>query len=264
MVRATENFSMTSDPRMHSRFPGMIQVGDNFFHSSAVVGPDVVVGKNNVVGPFAVIVGNVQIGDGNWFGPHTTIGTAAQYATERNEYKETGFLPIRIGSHNTFREYTTVHEPSSTQTLIEDHCYFMSYSHVSHDTIIRSKVTLTNGVQIGGFTEVQYAATVGLLTTIHQFTTIGAFSMVGMSSVVAKDLPPFLKWTGNPARCRGVNSVGLRRHGFSQQLIDAIAAACASNAPLPPEALSYVEEFRARNAETGRAVAEGEGGSASS
>jgi UDP-N-acetylglucosamine acyltransferase len=235
----------------------MTEVDENFLHSSSVIGPDVVLGKGNIVGPFAVIVGNVKIGDDNWFGPHTTIGTAAQYATNRYEYKEAEFLPIRIGSHNTFREYTTVHEPSKHTTLIEEYCYLMAYSHVSHDTIIRSKVTLTNGVQIGGFTEIQYGATIGLLTTIHQFTTVGAFSMVGMSSVVARDLPPFLKWTGNPARCMGVNAVGLQRNGFSADVIDAIERAYASEAPaFPKEALSYVEEFRARNGATERPIAQ--------
>jgi UDP-N-acetylglucosamine acyltransferase len=239
------------------RFPGMMQVDGNFLHSSAVIGPDVVLGKGNIVGPFAVIVGNVEIGDDNWFGPHTTIGTAAQYAKERYEHKEAEFLPIRIGNHNTFREYTTVHEPSTHATLIEDDCYFMAYSHVPHDTTIRSRVTLTNGVQLGGFTEIQYGATIGLLTAIHQFTTVGAYSMVGMSSVVAKDLPPFLKWTGNPARCRGVNVVGLERSGFSQEVIEAIVRAYGSEAPaFPQEAIRYVEEFRDRNALTGRAVAE--------
>ncbi len=248
---------MHTNTRTLFRFPGMTEVDGNFLHSSAVIGPDVVLGKGNIVGPFAVIVGNVEIGDDNWFGPHVTIGTAAQYAKERYEHKEMGFLPIRIGNHNTFREYTTVHEPSTHATLIEDDCYLMAYGHVSHDTIIRSNVTLTNGVQIGGFTEIQYGATIGLLTTIHQFTTIGAFSMVGMSSVVAKDLPPFLKWTGNPARCRGVNTVGLARSGFSQEVVDALVRAYGSEAPVfPQEALSYIEEFRARNAVSGRPVAE--------
>ena len=248
---------MHTNTRTLFRFPGMIEVDGNFLHSSTVIGPDVVLGKGNIVGPFAVIVGNVEIGDDNWFGPHVTIGTAAQYAKERYEHKETGFLPIRIGDHNTLREYTTVHEPSTHATQIEDDCYLMAYSHVSHDTVIRSKVTLTNGVQIGGFTEIQYGATIGLLTTIHQFTTVGAFSMVGMSSVVAKDLPPFLKWTGNPARCKGVNTVGLARSGFSGEVIDALVRAYGSEAPVfPQEAFSYIEEFRVRNAATQRPIAE--------
>jgi UDP-N-acetylglucosamine acyltransferase len=255
-----EEDAMTSDVSTVYRFPGMQKVDGNFVHPAAVVGPDVRLGKGNFIAPFAVVVGNVELGDDNWIGPHVTIGTAAQYAT-RYELKDSNFLPIRIGSHNTFREYTTVHEPSKDLTLIEDECYFMSYSHISHDTVIRSKVLLSNSVQIGGFTEVQYACTIGLSTTIHQFTTIGAFSMVGMSSVVTKDLEPFRKWVGNPVRFLGINHVGLKRNGIAPGDIQAIEASAlvSDSARLPDAVAGYVEAFRLRNAQTARPVARAQG-----
>lgn len=238
------------------RFPGMREVDGNFVHESAVVGPDVRMGRGNVFGPAAVVVGNVEMGDDNYIGPHVSIGLAAQYYGPRYELKDSGFLPIVIGSRNTFRECATVHEPSKETTLVEDDCYFMAYTHVSHDTVIRSRVTLSNSVQIGGFTEIQLGSVIGLSSTIHQFTTIGAFSMVGMSSVVSKDLAPFAKWAGSPVRLRGVNSVGLQRNGFTQEQIDAISRSYEEGALPEIDGVSpYIEAFLKRREKYDRPLA---------
>jgi UDP-N-acetylglucosamine acyltransferase len=203
-----------------------------------------------------VIVGNVEIGDENWIGPHVTMGLAAQYAGPRYELKVADFGPIRIGNRNTFRECATVHEPSKYVTSIEDDCYFMAYTHVPHDGIVRSKVTFSNNVQVGGFTEVQFGAVIGLSATIHQFTTVGAFCMVGMSSVVVKDLPPFSKWSGNPARFRGLNTVGLERSGFAEGDVASIARAYAKGLLEAPQSLAgHLSAFKDRNAQMHRPIA---------
>lgn len=233
----------------------MRRVGDNVVHQTALIGPGVTLGRGNFVGPNTSIVGNVEIGDENWIGPNVVIGTAAQYHASRYEWKESGFLPVRIGNRNVLREFVTVQEPSKSVTTIEDDCMLMAYNHVSHDTVLRSRVTLANNVQIGGFTEIGFGCVVGLSATVHQFTTIGAFSMIGMSSVVTKDLPPFLKWAGNPIRCLGPNTVGLERNGFSRAEIDAIADTFRTDAPYPSAALAHSDQFWNRNKETQRAVA---------
>jgi UDP-N-acetylglucosamine acyltransferase len=237
------------------RFPGMLEREGNLIHRSSIIGPDVRLGRENFIGPFTSIVGNVRIGDANWIGPNVTIGTAAQYHGPRNEWKTSDYFPIRIGNRNTLREYVTVHEASRFETVIEDDCYLMAYNHVSHDSCLRSKVTLANNVQIGGFTEIGYGCVIGLSTTIHQFTTIGSFVMVGMSSVIVKDLHPFTKWAGNPARYLGINSVGLSRNGFSEEQIEAIGVALADDGDYVPGAAEHVERFRARNAQMHREVA---------
>lgn len=240
------------------RFPGMRKVGDNLIHETALIGPEATLGRGNFVGPYTAIVGNVAIGDDNWIGPNVIIGTAAQYHGSRNEWKESSFGPVRIGNRNVLREFVTVHEPSKSVTAIEDDCMLMAYNHVSHDTVLRSRVTLANNVQIGGFTEIQFGCVVGLSTTVHQFTTIGAFSMIGMSSVVVKDLPPFLKWAGNPIRCLGPNVVGLERHGFPRVEIDAISNAFRTGATYPSTASHHMDRFSRRNDETRRPVAKPE------
>ena len=191
------------------------------------------------------------MGDDNWIGPHVTIGTAPQYHGPCLEWQVDEPLPIRIGNNNTIREYVAIHEPREGATVIEDDCYLMAGSQVGHDIILRSKVTLANNVQIGGFSEIQYAAWIGLSATMHQFTTIGAFVMVGMSTVVVKDLPPFGKWAGNPARYLGINTVGLRRTNFpDDDLSRSTATAVTTGSCRSHLRTLHVEAFEARNAQT--------------
>jgi UDP-N-acetylglucosamine acyltransferase len=199
----------------------------NTIHPTAVIGGKVRLGSGNVIGAFAVIDGDVEIGDGNWIGPHVTIGTPAQFMTTKFELNGEVRSGIRIGSRCVIREYCTVHQPSKTETVIEDDCYFMAYCHVSHDTVIRRGVSMANNTQIGGHTEIQQYATVGLSVVIHQFSTIGAYAMIGMASVITKDVPPFVKVVGNPARFGGVNEIGLSRSGFSAEAIAEIVCAYA-------------------------------------
>ncbi len=197
----------------------------NVIHPTAIVAPAVTLGDGNQIGPYVVIEGSVRIGDGNWIGPHVTIGTPAQYTTKKYEFNGGSTSGITIGDRCVLREYVTVHQPSTSSTVIEDDCYLMAYCHVSHDTVIRRGVTLANNTQIAGFTEIQERATVGLSVVVHQYSTIGAYSMVGMACVVSKDVLPFSKTLGNPMRLVGINTVGLSRAGFSTELIDQVAEA---------------------------------------
>lgn len=201
----------------------------NTIHPTAIVAPSAVLGDGNYVGPYTTIEGHVRIGNGNWIGPHVTIGTPAQYTTEKfelNGERRTG--GIVIGDRCVFREYTTVHQPSVSQTVVEDDCYLMAYCHVSHDTTLRRNVNLANNTQIAGFTEIQEFANVGLSVAIHQYSTIGAYAMIGMSAVITKDVPPFSKVAGNPPRMRGINSVGMSRAGFDDAVVEAVRAAAAA------------------------------------
>jgi UDP-N-acetylglucosamine acyltransferase len=229
----------------------------NSIHPTAIIEPTVVLGDGNHVGPYAVIEGDVRIGDGNWIGPHVTIGTPAQYTTEKFEFNGQRASGVTIGDRCVLREYVTVHQPSTYQTVVEDDCYFMAYCHISHDTVIRRGVNLANNTQIAGFTEIQEKANVGLSVVIHQHSTIGAYAMIGMAAVVNKDIPPFSKAAGNPARLRGINTVGLSRAGFSAELVDRIADAHRRDAlnEIEDESVAeIVRRFAARGAFTHRPV----------
>jgi len=229
---------------------------DNQIHPTAVIAPTVKIGKGNVVGAFTTIEGDVVIGDDNWIGPHVTIGTPAQFTTAKYEFTGQVVTGIRIGSRCVLREYTTVHQPSKFETIVEDDCYFMAYCHISHDTRICRNVALANNTQIGGFTEVGEFSTVGLSAMIHQYSTIGAYAMVGMGSVIAKDIPPFAKVAGNPPLLVGLNTVGMERHGF-----DAAARAEAERAlkepgytPACERLRPFFERFAQRRSATNRPV----------
>jgi len=197
----------------------------NSIHPTAIIEPSVVLGDGNHIGAYTLIEGDVRIGDGNWIGPHVTIGTPAQYVTEKFEFNGQRASGVSIGDRCVLREYVTVHQPSTYRTVVEDDCYFMAYCHISHDTVIRRGVNLANNTQIAGFTEIQELANVGLSVVIHQYSTIGAYAMIGMAAVVTKDIPPFSKAAGNPTRLRGVNAVGLARNGFAPELVERIADA---------------------------------------
>ena len=95
----------------------------------------------------------------------------------------------------------------------------MAYVHVSHDCILRHRAILCHNIQMGGFTEIGESANIGLSTVIHQGLTIGAFAMVGMGSVITRDVPPFSKTYGNPAKVHGTNVIGLERAGFEANTI---------------------------------------------
>jgi UDP-N-acetylglucosamine acyltransferase len=124
---------------------------------------------------------------------------------------------VRIGSGNTFFEYSTVHRANGAgnATIIGDDNFIMAYVHVAHNCRIGNRCVITNGVQLAGHVELGDGANIGGLAGIHQFCRIGALAMVGACSYVNKDIPSFMLAAGNPCRVRGLNSVGLRRAGVS-------------------------------------------------
>lgn len=228
----------------------------NEIHPSAIVGNEVRLGNGNTVGPYCVILGDVSIGDSNWFGAHCVIGTPAQFSTQKFELNGSPVSGVSIGSRNVIREFTTIHQPSRDKTVVEDDCYIMAYNHVSHDTVVRSKCTLANNCQIGGFTEIGVGANVGLSTVIHQFSTIGAFAMVGMGAVVRRDVPPFAKVAGDPLAFLGVNEIGLERNGFPPSLAAELKSIYARGELADAgTANEFIAAFLTRNASTGRRIA---------
>jgi UDP-N-acetylglucosamine acyltransferase len=224
-------------------------------HPTAVVEKTVTLHRNVTVGAYAVICGDVEVGEDTWIGNHVTIGTPAQFSNrkfELNDDQPAG--QVRIGSRVVIREYVTVHQPSVEMTIIEDDAYLMAYAHVSHDTRIRRGAVLSNSVQTGGFSDVGERANIGLGCVLHQFTTIGAFAMVGMGSVVTKDVPPFVKAFGNPMRLSGVNSVGLQRAGIGESVVAEVLqwheAGCGNLNN--PDMARHLKAYEARRAITRR------------
>lgn len=194
----------------------------NNVHATAVVGPGVVLGAGNVIGPYAVLYGPLRLGDRNWVGPHAVLGSPAQirggpHPAPQDAPPASGVL---IRDDNVLREFVTVQQPSSGRTVIGSRCYLMTQSHVPHDAELGDGVTMANSVQLGGHTRVGDDATVGLGSVVHQRTLIGPGAMVGMGAVVTKDVPPYALAVGSPARVRGVNRVGMMRLGVPEESIE--------------------------------------------
>jgi UDP-N-acetylglucosamine acyltransferase len=174
-----------------------------------------VIGPGCEVGPFCHFEARVAAGERNRFATGVTIGGAPMDTKYEGEDTE-----VRIGSGNTFFEYTTVHRASGAgnATVIGDDNFVMAYVHIAHNSRIGNGCVITNGVQLGGHVEVGDRANVGGLTGIHQFCRIGTLAMVGAHSYANKDIPPYMLAAGNPCRVRALNSVGLRRAGVGDSV----------------------------------------------
>jgi UDP-N-acetylglucosamine acyltransferase len=185
-----------------------------------VIGPDVKIGAGTTVGPHCVIEGHTTIGRDNRIFQFGSIGAANQDKKYKGEPCE-----LVIGDRNTIREFVTLHigtVQDKAVTRIGDDNWIMAYSHVAHDCVVGSNVTMANNATLGGHVEIGDWVTVGGLTGIHQFVKVGAHAMLGFQSAVSQDVPPFMLVDGNPLAVRGVNVIGLKRRGFSDARIAAV------------------------------------------
>ena len=177
-----------------------------------LVGEHASIGKGTVLQAHVVINGWTSIGEDCEIYPFATIGAASQdrkYAGERAYTK--------IGNRTVLREYVSVQRATGEDqvTAVGDNCLLLAYVHVAHNCILGNHVTMSNLAQLAGHVEVADYVTIGGQAGVHQFTRIGRYAMVGGASKITKDVPPFFLIEGNPAEPYGLNSVGLRRAGFS-------------------------------------------------
>ena len=184
----------------------------------AEVGPYCIVGENASIGPRAVLQAHVVVNGWTEIGaecqiyPFATIGAASQ---DRKYTGERAFT--RIGSRTILREYVSIQRATGHDevTAVGDDCLLLAYVHIAHNCVLRNGVTMSNLAQLAGHVEVGDFATIGGQAGVQQFTRIGRYAMIGGASKVTKDVPPFFLIEGNPAQPHGLNSVGLRRAGFS-------------------------------------------------
>ena len=202
-------------------------------HPTAVIDPSASVGPDVSVGAYAVIGPSVQIGASTTIGPHVhivrdtilgescTIHHGAALGGDPQDLKyDQQRTQLVIGDRTTVREFVTLNRGTSAhgKTEIGDDCLIMAYAHVAHDSIIGNRVIIANSVQMGGHVVIEDAAIVGGLSAVHQFVRIGKHAFIGGKSAVRKDVAPYVKVSGDPLELFGLNSVGLQRHGFSDDL----------------------------------------------
>lgn len=182
-----------------------------------VIGPKVHIGAGTRIGPHAVIEGHTTIGQGNQIFQFASIGAVPQDLKYRGEDSE-----LHIGNHNTIREFATLNPGTSGGgmiTRIGDYNLLMNYSHVGHDSQLGSHIVMANGAQLAGHVLIEDHVIVGALVGVHQFVKIGESAILGAGAMVSQDVPPFCNATGDRARLHGLNLVGLKRRGFSSELV---------------------------------------------
>lgn len=203
----------------------------NFIHKNAIIGKNVKVGRfsyideNVVIGDNTVIYPNVTILKGTRIGNNCKIHSGAVLGGEPQDISYNGEDTLAIiGNNVTIREFVTVHRGTirSGKTVVGDDCYLMAYVHIAHDCTLGTNCFFANGVNLGGHVNVDDYVTIGGLVPVHQFVSIGKQVMIGGGSLVRKDVPPFIKAAREPISYVGVNSIGLRRRGFTNKEIEHI------------------------------------------
>lgn len=185
--------------------------------ANSVIGSYVKVGKRCRIGASSVIDGFTEIGDETEIFPFASIGLIPQDLKFRGE--ETY---LRIGRRNIFREFVTIHRGTrggGGETTIGDRNVFMAYAHVAHDCHIGNDTIFGNNATLGGHVFVDDFAIISAGSGVHQFCRIGRHAFIGGYSVVVKDALPYAKTVGNRARIYGLNTLGLMRRGFTQEVI---------------------------------------------
>jgi UDP-N-acetylglucosamine acyltransferase len=189
----------------------------------AVVGEGVTLGAGTVVGAHAQVKGPAVFGEGNRIFPHAVLGFEPQDLKYKGE--ETRLL---VGSRNVFREFSTVHRGTVTgraETFIGDDNYFMTCSHVAHDCRVGSRTVFANYAALAGHVDVGDGAVLGAYVGAHQFVRIGKLAFIGAYSQLRQDVLPFCRTDGTDAKTYGLNTVGLRRSGFSRERLQALEKA---------------------------------------
>lgn len=187
------------------------------------IGPHVELGRDAELVSHVVLVGRTRIGANAKIFPFASIGGEAQDLKSRGEAGA-----LRIGCDCVIREGVTINVGTLAgggETRIGDGCAFLAYSHVGHDCRIGDGVVLANNVLLGGHVSIGDRAGVGGASVVHQHVRVGAHAYVGGLSGLEGDLAPFGLAGGNRAHLFGLNLVGLRRAGFSDDRISRLRAA---------------------------------------
>jgi len=203
-------------------------------HPSAIISSSANLSADVEVGPFAIIGDDCTLGDGCvisarvtleryvTLGRNVKVGVGSVLGSDPQDLKFKGErTTVEIGDNTVIREYSTINRGTSQsfKTSVGPNSFIMSYVHLAHDCHIGEGVILANMVQLAGHVTVEDRVILSGITAVHQFTRIGRNAIVGGCSRVSKDVPPFVKAVGNPMKLYGLNSIGLRRNGFSPETI---------------------------------------------
>ncbi|MEE8398107.1 MAG: acyl-ACP--UDP-N-acetylglucosamine O-acyltransferase [Desulfobacterales bacterium] len=210
-------------------------------HPTAIVDANASLATDVEVGPYAVIKEDVSIGSGTVVGPHVVIEPFVEIQSDCHIFQGAalGGIPqstefkgerthLRIGKGTIIREFATLHRGTGFGggvTEIGDRCYLMTYAHVGHDCTIGNDAMLVNNATLAGHVTIGNHANVGAFTPVHQFVRVGDHAFIAGGSIVIRDIPPYVLAVGNRAKLSGLNTVGLKRQGFSSEALSQLKKA---------------------------------------
>ena len=210
-------------------------------HPTAIIEDGAKLSKGVEVGPYAIIGANVEIGEGTTVGAHAVI-TGHTRIGKRNrifQFASLGEIPqdkkyagepthLEIGDDNTIREFCTFNTGTiqdKALTRVGNNNWFMAYVHIAHDCVVGDNTVFANNTTLGGHVEIGDHVILGGMTAIHQFCKVGAHVMTAGGSIVYKDIPPYIMAAGAPVKPNGLNSEGLKRRGFTPDMLSALKRA---------------------------------------
>ena len=209
-------------------------------HSTALVSKKAKIADNVSIGPYSIIEDDVEIGNDCKIGPHVVVYNGARIGNKViiHQGASVSHIPqdlkfsneesyFYIGDGCVIHEFVTLHRGTKETgfSRVGKNSLLMAYTHVAHDTIVGDNCILANLVQLAGHVVVEDFAIIGGGTSVHQFCDVGQHSMVGGGYRIPQDVPPFTLMAGEPLRFSGLNAIGLRRRGFSNEDIQTLKKA---------------------------------------
>ena len=211
----------------------------NLISAHALIDPKAELDSNVEVGPYSIIGADVQIAAGTWIGPHVVIKGPARIGRDNRIYQfaSLGEIPqdkkyqgesktyLEIGDRNEIREYCTMNRGTvqgGSVTRIGNDNWIMAYCHIAHDCQVGNETIFANGASLAGHVRIEDYVILGGFTLVYQFCAMGIHSFSGASSLIFKDVPPFVTVWGNRAKAYGINKEGLKRREFSSETIRAL------------------------------------------
>jgi UDP-N-acetylglucosamine acyltransferase len=210
-----------------------------------VIGPETSIGAGTILDAHVHVYGWTAIGERCHFYSHCSVGADPQDLKYKGEPTR-----LRIGDDNVFREFVSLHRGTQgghVETVIGNNNFVMAYSHVAHDCVVGDHIIMANAATLAGHVTIGDHATVGAFSAVHQFCRVGPHAFIGGFSVITRDALPYIKTVGDrgEAKIYNINSLGLRRKGFSEECIRELKRAyrlCFRSGLNTGEALAKVKE----------------------
>jgi UDP-N-acetylglucosamine acyltransferase len=210
--------------------------------ATAIVHSDATLESNVNIGPYSIIGANVSIGSGSVIGSHVVINGPTVIGPNNKifnfcsiggdpqdkKFKKEKKSILQIGAGNTIREYVSINrgtDEGGGKTIIGNNNWIMAYAHIAHDCVVGNNTVFANNASIAGHVVIDDFVILGALTVVHQFCRVGCYSFSAFSSVILKDVPPYVLVSGNSAKPSGLNREGLKRHGFNSETINILRKA---------------------------------------